>query len=267
MSEYHIDVRTNKDIGSEHFVRAFLSDWCSELDVRLRPERFDLGEPIRRHFAEEGIESAIRLWVDGGMALLLKRVSKPKFEASIEWWRRDKSLDLRPFPWSCTVWLHPSASEELALELFRFLVRFFEPSFGHISTYDDHRAKHFITFEDHGMQAEQYIGLDVGETLPGIYWATYFGPWSVKKVGKERFITLKACKAEPIDGGYLVFAYGTVKEAGTLAAREAEIQIMNHLGRTNFFDKALVDVEALKMDPETAELIEKKVAEVKEKKQ
>jgi hypothetical protein len=29
----------------------------------------------------------------------------------------------------------------------------------------------------------------------------------------------------------------------------------------------LVDVEALKMDPETAELIEKKVAEVKEKKQ
>jgi hypothetical protein len=265
MSEYDINVRTDKDIGSEHFVRDLLSAWCGELDVRLRPEFFGLGEPIRRSIAKEGIEAAVRTWVDSGMSVLLRRRSKPKFEASIEWWRREKSLDPRPFPWGCSVTLSLSAGDELALKLFRFLIRYFEPAFGHISTYDDRRAKHFITYEDRVGQAEQYVGMDVGETLPGVYWVTYFGPWSVKKVGEDRFATLKAYKVEPINSGYLVYAYSTVKEAGSSAAQEAENQIMNHLGRANFFDKALVNIEALKTDLETAEIIEKKITEVKEK--
>jgi hypothetical protein len=264
MNEFHFDVRTDKDLGSEDFVRSLLTAWCHELDKPLSPEFFDLGEPVRRSFAKEGLETAVRTWVDNGMPLLLKRRSKPKFEAAIDW-RRNKGLDPRLFPWSCTVWLSLAAGDELALELFRFLIKYFEPAFGHISTYDDHRTKHFITFEDRGGQTEMYTGLDVGETLPGVYWATYFGSWSVEKVGRDRFSNLKAYKVEPINSGYLVLAYRSIKEVGTLAAQEAEERITDHLGRANFFDKSLVDIETLREDPETAAMVEKKIIELKEK--
>jgi hypothetical protein len=157
------------------------------------------------------------------------------------------------------------ASYQDFLELFRFLIKYFEPAFGHISTYDDHRTKHFITFEDRGGQTEMYTGLDVGETLPGVYWATYFGSWSVEKVGRDRFSNLKAYKVEPINSGYLVLAYRSIKEVGTLAAQEAEERITDHLGRANFFDKSLVDIETLREDPETAAMVEKKIIELKEK--
>jgi hypothetical protein len=264
MNEFHFDVRTDKDLGSETFVRNLLTAWCNELDKLLSPEFFDLGEPIGRSFAKEGLEVAVRTWVDNGMPLLLKRRSKPKFEANIDW-RRNKGLDPRPYPWSCTVWQSLAAGDELAIHLFRFLIRVFEPAFGHISTYDDHRAKHFITFKDRTGQAEEYHGLDVGEKLPGIYWVTYFGPWAVEKIGKDRFSSLKAHKVEPINSGYLVFAYSSIKEVEALAAREAEGRIVDHLGRVNFFDKTLVDIEALITDPETAAMVEKKIMNLKEK--
>lgn len=264
MKYYLLEIKTNKNIGSEPFVHNLLTAWLTQLDQRLRPERFDLGEPVRRTFAE-GTQKAVRLWVDNDIGLMLKRISKPKFVVNIHW-RREKGLDTRPFPWGCTVWLQRAAGDVLAQELFRFLIRQFEPAFGFISTEEDNRDKHFISFTDRNEQVEMYVGTDVGDTLPGVYWITYFDPWAVGKIGKERFDELKAVKVESVDGGYLVWAYNSASDAGSALARESEARIISQLGKKQFFDKAKVDVEALKTRPEEAALVEEKIRELKAKK-
>lgn len=265
MKRYLLEVKTNKNIGDERWLRGLLTEWCEKLDETLLPERFDLGEPVRRRFADEGIEGAVRLSVHSGISLMLARVSKPKFLVDIHW-RLEKGLDPRPFPWSCTVWLDFSAGDERTLSLFRFLIQHFEPAFGFVSTEDDDRDKHFIAFDDIGGRTELHVGQDVGDTLPGVYWVTYFGPWAVEKIGKERFAELKAEQVEPIDGGSLVQAYKSASEAGSPLAREAETRIINQLGKQHFFNKATVNIEALKTGPEEAALVEEKIRELKAKK-
>jgi len=265
MSEFYIKIRTNKDLGSEPFVNDLLTSWCNDLDIALRPESFDIGEPVRHSLATEGIEKAVRMWINEGMGLDLKRRSKPKFDAVIDW-RSDLGLDDRLFPWGCTVWLNASAGDKLALELFKFLVCFFEPSFGWLTTQKDIDEKHFITFEDLTGIAEQYEGFDVGDTLPGVYWTTYFGPWAIKKIGKALFHNLNAEKVEPFNGGNLVTAYSSSSEIGSPKGTEIEREIMNKLGKEHFFDKSMVDIEALKTSPEEAEEIENIIEEVKAKK-
>jgi hypothetical protein len=261
MKDYLIEVKTKKDIGSLATVRGFLSEWRRS-DERLRPEMFDLGEPIRRRFEREGIESAVSLWIENGIALMFKRVRKPKFVVDIDW-RQEKGLDPRPFPWGCTVWLHGSAGDRLAVEFLRFLIRHFEPVFGSISTDEDDRNKHFISFNDLSGRSERYIGRDIGETLPGVYWTTYFGPWAVEKIGEERFAELKGENVESIYGGFLVQAYKSASEAGSPVAEEAETRIANQLGRQHFFNKATVDIEALKTRPQDAAIVEEKIKELK----
>lgn len=269
MRDYVIEIKTDKNLGSRTFVRQLLEEWCNYLDERLRPEFFALGEPVRRSFASEGIETAVEAWLSQGMGLYLRRRSKPKFLAGIEWFRREKGLDPRLFPWSCIVWLSPSAGDELSLKLLHFLIRHFEPAFGFITIDEDHRDKHFLSFEDIDGVTEMYVGQDIlenEETLPGVYWLTYFGPWAVERIGSERFADLKAEKVESIDGGYLVQAYGSGSQAGGSLARQAETRIGSQLGKQHFFDKALVNIEALKTSPEEAELVEEKLKEHKAKK-
>ena len=265
MSEYEIDVRTNKDLGTDTFVRDLLSAWCTELDERIRPQFFDVGEPVRRSFEGEGVEAAIRTWVDGGMPLMLRRKDAPRFTVDINW-RGHRGIDQRLFPWSCTVWLASGAGDKLAVQLLRFLIDHFEPAYGHCSTYDEHRSKHFVVYKDGAAQAEQYVGLDVGETLPGVYWVTYFGSWAIDKIGRTPFEDLAAHKVERIGEGYLVSAYSSAKEAGSARAREAEDRIIQHLGRKLFFDKRLIDLDALKTDPKTSALVQAKLEEIKAKK-
>ena len=266
MGKYVIDLRTDKDLGSEQFIRSLLLAWSSssQLDARLRAEFFDLGEPIRRSIAEEGLETAVQEWLSAGMALMLRRQEIPAYVASIDW-RREKGLDPRPFPWSCTVWLDDIAGDTLADQFLRFLIAHFDPTFARVSTYDDDREKHFVVYQDGKAKAEEFLGLDVGKTLPGIYWITYFGPWAVHKVGRALLDSLPAHNVEPIDGGYLVRAYDSASDAGSPTAQEAERQIIEHLGRHHFFDKASVDIESLKTDPFTAALAEAKIKEKKAK--
>ena len=272
-NDYLIRVKTNSHLGSRDFATRLLESWTRDLDSKLRPELFDLGEPIRRSLESEGVEAAVNVWLTEQMPVMLRRRSKPKFEADIKW-RPIKGKDPRPFPWGCTVWLNRSAGDDLALTLFRFLIDRFEPAFGSISTEEDLRAKHWIVFEDRGSRAEQYMGLDVGrfidivtdygrEVLPGVYWATYFGP-GAKRIVRERSLDhLRAHGVENLGGGHLVRAYASSSEMGSPAAAQAEAEIMDQLGREHFFDKAQVNVEALKTDEVTAARVERKIEEIK----
>ena len=265
MSDYIIRIQTDKDLGSEKFVRGLLSGWFREVDENLRPEFFDLGEPVRRSFAAEGVDAAIHTWLSNGMSLYLRRRSKPKFLAATEWFRREKGRDPRLFPWSVTIWLSPLAGDGATSDLLRFLIRHFEPAFGLITTKRDYQGKHFPTFEDIDGTTEKYLGQDILEKdqrLPGVYWTTYFGPWAVDRIGGSHFANLGS-NVEEIDGGYLTRAYLSSSEAGSPSAQEKENQLATQLGKNHFFDKAMVNIDALRTDAETAEMVEEKIMQMK----
>jgi hypothetical protein len=253
MNEYVISVRTDKNLGTEEFVRDFLGDWCRDLDPRLRPEFFDLGEPVRKSLAGAGFEQAVRLWLEKRPAVMLARRSKPRFLADIEW-RRERGLDARPFPWGVTVYSALSAGDDLAELLLRFLIRHLDPAFGYITTRDEEREKHQISFQDRIGRVQQYKGLDVGETLPGVYWKTFFGKAVTPKLSS--FDRLPAHDAEEVASGWLVTAYKTARASGTKEAREAEARIMDRLGRSRFFEKQTVNIESLKADDQTVATLE-----------
>jgi hypothetical protein len=82
--------------------------------------------------------------------------------------------------------------------------------------------------------AEQFVGTDVLDTLPGIYWLTYLTP----KVIDERLLKRLNDKVLRRDerGGVLIRAYEESKDIGSEMARSIESEIMNVLGPERFFD-------------------------------
>ncbi|MCV5277010.1 hypothetical protein OFC49_40400, partial [Escherichia coli] len=68
------------------------------------------------------------------MGLLFRRRGECGYLTNIDWWRREETLDTRPFPWTCRVSLRRKAGDELALTYFKFLIEWFEPAVGHLST-------------------------------------------------------------------------------------------------------------------------------------
>jgi hypothetical protein len=272
-NRYVIELKTDKTIGTETFARDLLTSWFGGLPAELCPEYFDRGEPVRRSFEKEGLERAVRMWVDNQRPLYFSRRTRPRMMVSTRW-RAEKGLDPRPFPWGATVWLDRSAGDTLATKLFCFLIDQLEPAFASITTEEDSRDKHWITFEDRTGRSEQYMGLDVGrfvtittdygtDVIPGVYWLTYFGPGAKAIVGERRFEHLEADKVERLGDGYLVRAYASVSVAGTEAAHQEELKIMDQLGREHFFDKSRVNLEVLKTDEVTAARVERLIEQIK----
>ncbi len=269
---YVIKVKTDRELGTTEFAYDLLTSWF-ELPSELHPDHFDSGEPVRRRFETEGIQGAVRLWAKTGMPLHLTRRPKPRMSAAMSW-RAVKGKDPRPFPWGCTVWLSRTAGDHLALVLFRFLLDRFSTSFGWITTEEDLRSKHLVTYPDCGGVAEVYMGLDVGrfvtvtmdygrEILPGVYWVTYFGPGAMAVLGYERLTQLEAYGIERVGEGILVSAYPSSREIGTPLGLRAEASIRDQLGRERFFDKTYVDVEGLKTDAVTAAKAERRIQGIK----
>lgn len=262
MNEYIIDVRTKKDLGNEAFINDLLTAWCNDIDPNLQLEFFGLGEPVRQSFAEKGIKYAVETWIENGLGLMLKRGNRYRFIASVDW-REEIGLDESPFPWSCTVWLTPKAGDVLATELFKFLIEHFEPAFGHLSTYERDREKHFVSIEDNIGTIEAQVGLDIDDKLPGIYWITYFGDWAIKQIGATKFDSLSNSQCEKFKDGLLIKAYPSSKEIGTEDANKTEKLVLDQLGQQHFFDKSLFDLESLLLDSETESVIEQKIGEMK----
>ncbi|OHD69674.1 MAG: hypothetical protein A2W19_16645 [Spirochaetes bacterium RBG_16_49_21] len=226
-------------------MKSFFQDLFNNLNQSLKPEYFNLSEPINRSFEKEGIDSAINLWLSKKKPLMLRRKNKPKYIVDINW-RSEKGLDERLFPWKTSVWLNYAAGDNLANELFRFLIRHFNPGFGLLTTYDDNKEKHFISYETNIGIVEKYIGIDIfekEEILPGIYWVTYFNSWAIKKLGKEKFNNLSAHQIESYNNGYIITSYNSSKIIGTQEAYNIENKIKEHLGVKYFFNKNNFDVD------------------------
>lgn len=261
-NNYVIDLRTDKDLGSPEFVARFLTGWRSHPDPKLRPELFDVAEPVRRSFDTDGVPAAINLWLSNKMGLFFKRRRRPKLIAAVDW-HEHKGQDLRPYPWAIIVWLDQTAGDERAVSLFKFLIGEFDPAFGLVSIESDYRDKHLLVFEDHGAIAEQMEGTDIGRTLPGIYWCTYFGRAAIARVGEGPLrcaLTKTQTRFELINEGYLLFSYESSSMIGTTSGRDREEEILRQLDSTKFFNRHLMDIDELRINDDTAREIEKAIA-------
>lgn len=236
-NRYAMRILTAKNVGSDQFRRSFLEAWLNG-NPKLRPERYGHGEPVRYSIAEVGFEGLIAEWRKPP-ALMFKRVTVPKFDADTEW-RDVKGKDPRPYPWGIRVWLDRKAGDLLATEFFEFLVGWFEPAFAWVTSVEEGRRKHFVTYPfykngKHIGTAERFVGADVLDTLPGIYWLTYLTP----KVIDEQLLAKLGDKILRRDehGGYFVRAYQNSSDIGSEMAQSMEREIMNLLGPNRFFDK------------------------------
>ena len=244
MPRYHIEVCTDANMGSEKFISGFIHDWFDQLPSNLHPDRFGKEQRARKTFADEGQEGAIKAWLDSKMPILIKKSRKPKIEASGFWWPTkdlDSSIAKLRFPWEYSILLDISAGDESALCLMRFLINHFNPAFGSICSYEDKREKHLDIFprtlpDGSEVEVSQWAGAVPGKTLPGIYWTTYFGPWSLEKIGRDKFANLRVPKCEPINNGLLVVAYQGFPKIDRVDARRAEKEIVRLLGKQKFFD-------------------------------
>ena len=234
---YAIRVLTDKNLSGDQFGRPFLEAWLSG-NPKFRPERFGHGEPIRHSVEEKGFDRLLDEWRKPP-ALMFKRVTAPKFVADIEW-REIKGKDPRPYPWGIRIWLDRKAGDALAIEFFEFLLGWFEPAFAWITSNEEALHKHFVKHPcyKNGQligTAEQFVGADVLDTLPGIYWLTYLTP----KVIDEHLLAGLGDKVLRHDesGGYLIRAYERSADIGSEMARLIESEIMNVLGSEKFFDR------------------------------
>jgi len=237
-NEFKISLDTDKVIGSEPFARDFLAAWLSHPIEALRPERFDRGEPVRKLIAEATFDQLVAEWCK--WALMFTRRAKPRVVVSFRW-RHEKGLDPKPYPWGLTAWIAKSAGSATARTFFDFLVEKFEPAFASLTTQADSRAKHFTKWPHyvdgrHVGTAEAFKGHHVLDTLPGIYWVTFFGPPAIRRIGEERLLSIPVGTTKRLGSGLTLTAFEDVAEIGTEKGAETESVLRTHLGEEHFFD-------------------------------
>lgn len=235
MLDYLIELKTDIDLD-RGFAQPFLQELLQFSISDLIPDRYDLGEPLKKTFSESGLNNAIKIWNDYGMGLMIERKKTPKYLMDVHW-RREQGADTRPFPWGCIVWMSSKAKENDVLSFFRLLISHFKPAFAYITNEDDTKNKHFIQYKSGNDIVEEYIGLDVGDTLPGLFWRTYFGPFALKKLGVSDFSMLYQ-NVITLQEGLLLETYPDYADCGTEKGLIVEASVKNILGEKFFFDKS-----------------------------
>ena len=81
------------------------------------------------------------------------------------------------------------------------------------------------------------------DTLPGVYWMTYFGRPSIARIGEEPLKSVPVGRLERLGEGYLLVAYEDPGIIGSNESRAIEHRIIEHLGSAKFFDKSRWTVE------------------------
>lgn len=234
--EFYIKVYTNINMDDEEFIKRNVNNWYYKKNIKLRPDRYDNKEPIRKIFSEVNISEAINLWKKEKLTLDFKRVEKPKFDFSIHYNRYNYHKLV--YPSDCVVWLHESAGINLANEMLLFLIQEYNAGFGLLSTYDDHKNKHFISVKTDQGTIKKHVGTIVGQQLPGLYWKTYFGKWALEKVGIEKFNKIQVYEKQEINEGVIITEFEDYKMIGTPQAEKIENELLDHFGRKHFFNKA-----------------------------
>jgi hypothetical protein len=81
------------------------------------------------------------------------------------------------------------------------------------------------------------IGVNLQESLPGLYWLNFLGRPYQTLIGKERLLSTPAYRVETIDGGTLIALDSAPAAWETPAYGNREERSLDHLGRKYFFQR------------------------------
>lgn len=98
------------------------------------------------------------------------------------------------------------------------------------------RKRRLPDFPD-GYRADQAVGTELHNGIPGVYWGTYFGPFYVDWFGRSKFDALPYLeKRELPTGGIFFTSAPTPYDWQTPETQRRQQAIKEHLGADAFFD-------------------------------
>jgi len=260
MNGYLIVIKGTEKLGDDSVVLGILESWVNHPIPSLRPNRYGFGEPLKKVLDAGSCRELAEEWKAAGRAGMLQRNTKPRFLVDFDW-RKEIGRDTRLFPWGCVVWLDRSAGDANAIALLGFLIKRLDPVFAYATTDSDEKAKHFVQYKDRVGVIQKYVGLEVENQLPGIYWRTYFG-----RHLKDRFGSVLGSPKLKLNlvieaNGFTISPFDTSDLAGSDSAREKERSITEVLGVDAFFDLIKFDPTSIKLSTRDTKVIEAAVAE------
>lgn len=239
--------------GEYHRAKQLLEQICEHEE--FIPDKYGWAEPVRLPFSKENMEGAIAALVnerqnqaypqDSHGRILLKRNKKPHCLYISEWSR----IRLNPFghsfyhieeryiksPANLAQWIRYSLS----------LLPVHEAWFASLSLDAEKAAKNQLEWIIPnnagpgfvpGTQALGFFG-KLHESIPGVYYGNYFGPFYVEWFGREKFENLPCVEKRILPTGGVFFTTAeTPWDWDTPQCCQLQRQVVEHLGADVFFD-------------------------------
>ena len=98
---------------------------------------------------------------------------------------------------------------------------------------DEYASKNMST-EGGGLKA---VGVDISRYLPGLYWLNFFGASYCELIGMDRLLSCPAEETKKVDNGVLVRVSDRPTDWRSERYRQAEAEILGHVGDVYFFDR------------------------------
>ena len=120
-----------------------------------------------------------------------------------------------------------------ARTFFQAVVERLNVRYANVHIHEEFKAKNMIDDET-GVEA---IGVQLWQSLPGLYWLNYFGTPYVKLMGRDRLLSAPAYEVAEVNGGILLALDATADAWQSLDYRRRERDVIEHLGRQFFFSR------------------------------
>lgn len=118
-----------------------------------------------------------------------------------------------------------------ARSMFETLSREISIRYAHAQLTEEFGAKNMVN-DARGVWA---IGVKLDVSLPGLYWLNYFGAPYVELIGEDRLLSAPAFAVHKVGAGIFMAVDESPSNWQSIAYKERESAIINHIGRDYFF--------------------------------
>ncbi len=230
-------------------IETLFKNCFNELPEKLWPEYIsasgdDVGEPI-----PPGDPSPIiRYWEDHSTIPFVGRSSEPSY---LLYFGFEFQEDTKPEPTQLEMKLHENPASDFAEAVFEFLIRATCAQFGSLSSEEDYQNRHWFSVEipEEYSIVETKRGLSLDETIPGVYFKTFFSSEIVEEYDLELDdIRPIAYEVREFSHGYFVTSYEDDELLSRGEARNIERRIETGMNDGAFFHPEEVSEEQLRKE-------------------
>jgi hypothetical protein len=212
----------------------------------LKPEKYDIYEPIRKEYNDQEKKKIIEFMLKPG-GMFFKKIKKIKYELFIQDHRIQERTQERRMKLEITFWFGENTLKHVEakklVEFFKKLFVILNGDFGLLTLTSDFDLKNHYVVKFKDGSRESYEGDVLEETgIPGLYWTTILGKSYVNWFGKGKFSKLKIYRKETLKDGSMLLQFSEKIEdcmnKSVLKIQKETKKILNH--------KAFFDLEKLR---------------------